>query len=119
MSIGALAKASGASVRSIRHYEQHGLLTSIRADNGYRMFPAAAVAQVRQIQRLIATGFTVAEILSFPDCMRMIEGTPACSVTNDVQRRRLAAIEREIADLERRRGRLLAMLREGAGTPAE
>ncbi|TWI49755.1 DNA-binding transcriptional MerR regulator [Pseudoduganella flava] len=119
MSIGALAQASGASVRSIRHYEQHGLLASIRADNGYRMFPAAAVAQVRQIQRLIATGFTVAEILSFPDCMRMIEGAPACSETSDVQRRRLAAIERQIADLERRRTRLLAMLREGAAAPPD
>ena len=28
-------------VRSIRHYDEHGLLTSSRASNGYRTFPAA------------------------------------------------------------------------------
>lgn len=114
LSIGALARATGASIRSIRHYDAHGLLTSDRAANGYRTFPPAAVAQVRQIQRLIATGFNLAEIRAFPDCMRMIEGASACQETTGAQRRRLASIERQIADLERRRARLLEMLAEGA-----
>ena len=82
-------------VRSIRHYDEHGLLTSIRASNGYRAFPLAAVTQVRQIQR-------------------MIEGASACSETSETQRKRLASIERQIADLERRRARLLKTLTEGA-----
>ena len=113
LSIGELARQSGASVRSIRHYDEHGLLTSSRASNGYRAFPAAAVAQVRQIQRMIATGFSLAEIRSFPDCMRMIEGAAACSQTSAAQRERLASIERQIADLERRRARLLKTLADG------
>lgn len=66
LSIGALALQTGASVRSIRHYDAHGLLTSSRSANGYRVFPAACVAQVRQIQRLIATGFSLDDILGFP-----------------------------------------------------
>lgn len=117
MAIGALARASGASVRSIRHYDEHGLLGSVRAANGYRSFPPAAVGQVRQIQRLIATGFSLAEIRGFPDCMRMIEGASACAVTSAVQRKRLAAVERQIAELERRRLRLRAMLAEGVAPP--
>lgn len=38
----ALAQATGASVRSIRHYDQQGLLASTRAENGYRAFQTVA-----------------------------------------------------------------------------
>lgn len=113
MSIGELARETGASLRSIRHYDDNGLLSSERAENGYRVFPAAAVTQVRQLQRLIASGFSLSEIRTFPDCMRMIEGAAACPETTAVQRRRLASIERQIAQLEQRRMRLRGMLAEG------
>jgi MerR family transcriptional regulator, copper efflux regulator len=117
--IGALARATGVSVRSIRHYDEHGLLTSIRGSNGYRAFPRAAVTQVKQIQRFIATGFSLAEIRAFPDCMRMIEGARSCAETTDAQRKRLASIERQIADLEHRRARLLKTLTDGIVPPLE
>lgn len=119
LTIGKLAAATGASVRSIRHYDHHGLLTSVRGGNGYRMFPPAAMTQVRQIQRMIATGFSLEEIRAFPDCMRLIEGAAACSQTGEAQRKRLALIERQIADLERRRARLLQTLAEGAVPPLD
>lgn len=111
-SIGELAKKTDVSVRSIRHYDQHGLLTSVRACNGYRYFPEQAVTQVRQIQRLIATGFSIAEIRSFPDCMRMVEGAAFCPETQPIQYKRLADIERQISELERRREKLLKTLRQ-------
>lgn len=114
MSIGELARETGASVRSIRHYDEHQLLSSSRSDNGYRTFASIAVTQVRQIQRLIATGFSLAEIRGFPDCMRMIEGALSCPETSAVQRERLESLERQIAELEKRRTRLLKMLSEGA-----
>ena len=117
MSIGTLARKTGVSVRSIRHYDAHGLLKSIRGSNGYRAFPAAAIGQVRQIRRFIAAGFSLAEIRSFPDCMRLIEGAKACPETTELQRKRLASIERQIAELERRRARLRRMLAEGAVPP--
>jgi MerR family transcriptional regulator, copper efflux regulator len=111
--IGELARATGASVRSIRHYDDNGLVTSVRASNGYRAFPTAAIAQVTQIQRLIATGFSLADIRSFPDCMRLIENAAACPETKALHRERLRSIEKQIADLERRRRRLLDTLNEG------
>ncbi|MBN6151962.1 MerR family transcriptional regulator [Xanthomonas sp. AmX2] len=119
LSIGELARETGASARSIRHYDEHGLLTSLRAGNGYRVFPHKAIVQVRQIQRMIATGFSLAEIRAFPDCMRMIEGANACPETTEAQRRRLASIERQITDLERRRARLLKTLAEGVVPPLD
>ncbi|WP_315131317.1 MerR family transcriptional regulator [Achromobacter marplatensis] len=115
MKIGALAQATGVSVRSIRHYDQHGLLASTRAENGYRAFEAVAVTQVNQIQRLIGTGFSLEEIRSFPDCMLLIEGAKACTDITDAQRKRLAILERQIAALEKQRQRLRSMLLEGGG----
>ncbi len=119
LSIGELAKETGVSVRAIRHYDRHGLLASRRACNGYRFFPAQAITQVRQIQRLIATGFSLAEISAFPDCMRMTEDAAFCPETREMQLKRLAAIERQIAELERRRDCLAETLRrsEGQGHP--
>lgn len=119
MSIGELARKTGASLRSIRHYDDNGLLPSVRAENGYRLFPASAITQVRQLQRLIAAGFSLIEIRGFPDCMKMIEGAAACPETTEVQRKRLASIERQISELEQRRVRLRKMLAEGIGPVAE
>ncbi|TLX52740.1 MerR family transcriptional regulator [Stutzerimonas nosocomialis] len=119
LGIGELARRTGASVRSIRHYDEHGLLASTRSENGYRAFAELAVTQVRQIQRLIASGFSLAQIRSFPDCMLMIEGAAVCEQTSVAQRERLESIERQIAELERRRARLLKMLSEGVVPPLD
>lgn len=110
LKIGELAQTTGASVRSIRHYDEQGLLASTRSDNGYRLFQPIAITQVKQIQRLIGTGFSLEEIRSFPDCMRLIEGAKACSEISDIQRKRLEALEEQIAELEQRRLRLRNML---------
>jgi MerR family copper efflux transcriptional regulator len=119
LTIGELSQRTGASVRSIRHYDEHGLLASARASNGYRMFPDKAVTQVKQIQRMIATGFTIEDIRGFPDCMLLIEGARSCDQITDVQRQRLEAIDRQIADLERRRMRLIKTLSEGMVPPVD
>ncbi|SAK47571.1 MerR family transcriptional regulator [Caballeronia fortuita] len=119
LTIGQLSQRTGASVRSIRHYDEHGLLASVRASNGYRMFPEKAVTQVKQIQRMIATGFTIDDIRGFPDCMLLIEGARSCDQITDVQRERLEAIDRQIADLEKRRARLVKTLLEGAVPPVD
>lgn len=112
--IGELARRTGASVRSVRHYDEQGLLPSTRAANGYRVFAPAAVTRVRQIRRLIAAGFNLAEIRAFPNCMLAIEGAPMCPETAPTQHRLLAAIEAEMAGLERRRARLRALLAGGS-----
>lgn len=119
LTIGKLARATGVSVRAIRHYDANHLLASFRACNGYRLFPLTSIAQVRQIQRMLATGFSLAEIRAFPDCMRLSEGAGVCSETTALQRKRLADIEAQIAGLERRRARLLRTLAEGVIPPLD
>lgn len=110
MKIGELAEASGVSVRSIRHYDQHGMLASSRSGNGYRAFQPVSVNQVKQIQRLIAAGFSLEEIRSFPECMLLIEDALACPETSETQRKRLAILDKQIEMLDKQRSRLRAML---------
>lgn len=62
LSIGELARQSGASVRSLRHYEAAGLLASSRQPNGYRLFDPSAVGFVERIRTLLRNGFTLEEI---------------------------------------------------------
>ncbi|HDK7375178.1 TPA: MerR family transcriptional regulator [Cronobacter sakazakii] len=112
LTIGELAKATGVSARSIRHYHNNGLLAAVRACNGYRYFDMQAITQVRQIQLLIATGFSVAEIRRFPDCMLLIEGATFCPETQAIQYQRLKEIEDQISELEQRKARLLETLRQ-------
>jgi DNA-binding transcriptional MerR regulator len=68
--IGALAERAGVSVRSLRYYEEQGLLTSTRSPSGQRHYTADAVERVRFLQRLYAAGLsssTIAELLPCVD----------------------------------------------------
>jgi DNA-binding transcriptional MerR regulator len=120
MNIGQLAKLTGASARSIRHYEKAGLLASNRSSNGYRDFGVEAVPRVRQIARMIRLGFSLDEIATFPDCMRKSTSTALCPIALAAHRERLAEVEQQISDLELLRRRLVETLEQATqeGTAA-
>ncbi|NKY56748.1 MerR family transcriptional regulator [Nocardia flavorosea] len=66
MRIGELAARTGVSVRSLRYYEEQGLLASARSPSGQRHYTPEHVARVEFIQRMYAAGLssrTVAEVL--------------------------------------------------------
>jgi len=66
MLIGEFAARTGASARSLRHYESFGLLKAHRTDNGYRCYAEESVERVKAIRFLIASGLplaTIADIL--------------------------------------------------------
>jgi DNA-binding transcriptional MerR regulator len=70
MRIGELAAQTGVSVRSLRYYEEQGLLVSTRSPSGQRRYTDAEIARVRFIQRLYAAGLssrTIAELLPCVD----------------------------------------------------
>jgi DNA-binding transcriptional MerR regulator len=62
MKVTELSRRTGASPRSIRHYDTAGLLTSRRRANGYREFGEEAVTEVQAIQELLKAGLTVEAI---------------------------------------------------------
>ncbi|AEW99600.1 putative transcriptional regulator (plasmid) [Streptantibioticus cattleyicolor NRRL 8057 = DSM 46488] len=56
MRIGELARRSGVSERSLRYYEQQGLLRSQRTPGGQREYGDWAVDRVIRVQALYAAG---------------------------------------------------------------
>jgi len=60
---GELARLTGVSADTLRHYERLGILpTSQRTNGGYRMFPASAVERVQLAQRALQLGFSLKEL---------------------------------------------------------
>jgi len=60
---GGLAKATGVSPDTIRHYEKIGVLPKAsRTEAGYRLYPGSAVERVFVVQRGLRLGFTLAEL---------------------------------------------------------
>ena len=71
MRIGELARQSGVSVRSIRYYEEQGLLHPERLPSGYRVFTADDVVAVQRIQSLLAAGLSTQKIERVLPCLRL------------------------------------------------
>jgi DNA-binding transcriptional MerR regulator len=66
MRIGELADATGVSTRSLRYYEEQGLIRSDRTAGGWREFDPSMVERVVMIQHLLAAGLgsmTIGELL--------------------------------------------------------
>jgi len=66
--IGELSRAAGASARSLRYYEQQGLLTSERGPNGYREYGPEAVEAVLRIKALLDVGLPTETIRDILPC---------------------------------------------------
>ena len=63
MTIGGVARLSGVSAKTIRYYEEIGLLAPAqRGDNGYRLFDERTANQLRIISRARGLGFPVKDV---------------------------------------------------------
>ncbi|MGW1614100.1 MerR family transcriptional regulator [Streptomyces sp. NPDC002285] len=70
MRIGELAARAGVSVRSLRYYEEQGLLSSTRSASGQRHYTESHVERVTFLQRMYAAGLssrTISELLPCVD----------------------------------------------------
>ncbi len=124
MRIGELAERAGTSARTLRYYEQQGLLPARRSANGYRVYDEADLRLVREIRSLLDIGFNLADTRPFVDCLRSGRASGAeCPASVEVLARKLADLDDTIArlvavrDLVRRE--LAANLRCGAGCTGE
>jgi DNA-binding transcriptional MerR regulator len=113
MRIGELARRSGTSARSIRYYEQRGLVVARRHANGYRDYDEAHLRLVREIRSLLGNGFDLEEIRPFVDCLHAgIQARQACPGGLDVYRRKLAELDERIGELQSLRDRVARELRQ-------
>ncbi|MBD2307258.1 heavy metal-responsive transcriptional regulator [Chroococcidiopsis sp. FACHB-1243] len=66
--IGSVAKESGVPIKTIRYYEELGLLkTSGRTEGGFRIFSPDVLARLNFIKRAQRLGLSLAEIKDFLD----------------------------------------------------
>ncbi|MBT2211170.1 MerR family transcriptional regulator [Actinomadura sp. NEAU-AAG7] len=96
MRIGELSRITGASVRSLRYYEEQGLLRPVRRPSGYREYRPEDAATVRGIRLLLGAGLGTATIGELLPCMTD-DGevlAPACSgMVTDLHRERARLTE--------------------------
>lgn len=63
MQIGEVAARTGLSLRTIRHYEETGLvIPSARSQGGFRLYTETDVARLMVIRRMKPLGFTLEEM---------------------------------------------------------
>ena len=113
--VGALAKASGLTVRTLHHWDAIGLLSpASRGGNGYRRYGEAEVARLYRILALRRLGLSLDEIAAALER----EGPELEAAV----RAHLARVEEQLAaqsSLRDRLVRVLDALGEGAGPSAD
>lgn len=112
MLIGELSRRTGASPRSLRHYEAQGLIDSRRRENGYREYGDEALLVVRNVRTLLAAGLTMADISRIGECLftEDLADAEVCEHVLALYEERMATVEAHVAAVSDTRDRLRAEL---------
>jgi MerR family copper efflux transcriptional regulator len=98
MKIGDLARATGVPPKTIRYYEEIGLLPAPpRADNRYRSYEQRDVATLRFIGRARSLGFPLKDVASLLELYR--DRNRASHEVKQLALRRVEELDRKIAEL--------------------
>jgi len=118
MKIGELGKRTSVPTKTIRYYEEIGLLpVPERAYNGYREYGDDAVLRLRFIRDAQATGLSLTEIASVLDLRSVGEGT--CHHVIELLDRHLEDLDRHLENLHATRGQLVSLLDRAKGLDPE
>lgn len=104
MNIGEAAQASGLPAKTIRYYEDIGLVVADRRGNGYRDYAQEHVYKLRFVQRARSLGFSVDECRNL---LSLYEDRQRASAeVKQLAETRLADIDRKIEELRSMRDTL-------------
>ena len=108
---GELARLTGVSADTLRHYERLGILpTSRRTRSGYRIFNASAVETVQLTQRALQLGFSLKEL---SEILRSREsGGAPCQRVLGLTEEKLRLVGEQIQELRRTEEYLCELVRE-------
>ena len=107
MNIAEVAKAAGLPAKTIRYYEDIGLIQPARSENGYRAFASSDLHKLAFVARARSLGFSIEEcralLALYEDRARASADVKALAVTHLAQIRAkigaLRAMEATLADL--------------------
>ncbi|MCL6285469.1 Cu(I)-responsive transcriptional regulator [Ruegeria sp. 2012CJ41-6] len=113
MNIGDVADRSGLPANTIRYYEEIGLISPARDNNGYRRFAEQDLHKLAFLARARALGFTI------EDCRALLalyeDDTRASADVKRIARDHLRRIEAKIADLRAMQDTLTELVDACAG----
>lgn len=111
LSAGELARRSGVSTDTLRHYETKGVIKRPpRQANGYRSYPPETLQRVQLVRRSLTIGFTLDELA---EVLRIREGGGApCRKVRDLAAKKLESIEERLKELIAVRDELKATLKD-------
>ncbi|MCG8707065.1 Cu(I)-responsive transcriptional regulator [Brenneria sp. 4F2] len=114
MNISDVAKKTGLSRKTIRFYEEKGILTApLRSENGYRSYSGHHIEELTLLRQARQVGFTLDEckelVALFNDPLRRSADVKARTM------QRVKAIEAQMEELAAMRQRLLALTQQCPG----
>lgn len=115
MRIGVLAAHAGLTTKTIRFYEDAGLLPPPpRTPAGYRDYPAQTLTRLAFVRDAQAAGLTLADIRSILEIRD--HGQPPCQHVTRLIDQHLAQVEKRLADLTQAKNVLRDLRQRAAGT---
>ncbi|MCP9785890.1 heavy metal-responsive transcriptional regulator [Cyanobium sp. N5-Cardenillas] len=118
MKIGVLAGRSGLPVKTLRYYEDLGLLPAIgRSEGGYRLFAEESLRRLEFIRRLKTLGLSLEEIQG---CLTVHDaGDLPCTDIQIQLERQIGRIDAQIEELGQLRQELQGLLAGWQSDPAK
>lgn len=114
MNIGAAAKLSGVNAKTIRYYEQVGLIPpASRTQSGYRQYTEQAVQTLRFVERARSLGFAVEDVATLLGLWS--DKNRKSSDVKALAHEHIAAIENKIEELSSMRDALNNLMRNCHG----
>lgn len=99
MNIGEAARRSGVPAKTIRYYEEVGLIPAAgRTAAGYRAYTASEVETLKFVQRARSLGFSVKDVGELVALWR--DRDRASADVRRIAQEHVAEVERKIAELE-------------------
>ncbi|APF35108.1 MerR family transcriptional regulator [Microbacterium sp. AISO3] len=109
MRIGEVTERTEMSFRTLRHYDEIGLVTpSARTEGGFRLYTETDVARILLIRRMKPLGYSLDEMRELLDVVDALTATPADAEL----RARLEAIRAGAAERREKLTRQVAMADE-------
>jgi len=108
MNVGAAARRSGLPAKTIRYYEDIGLISPARAGNGYRDYSGDDIHRLAFLRRARGLGFSIEQCRQLMELYR--DRGRASHDVREIASNHVTAIEEKIRELETMRATLRALI---------
>ncbi|MEU6961468.1 MerR family transcriptional regulator [Streptomyces chrestomyceticus] len=117
MQIGEVAARTELSLRTIRHYEETGLVTpSARSQGGFRLYTEADVARLTVVRRMKPLGFTLDQMRDLLDATDRLDAGELRASERAALLERIRGYERDATEQVEKLRTQLARAEEFAAT---